>query len=263
MSQAEEHFRFGRSIIIKGEYMLEIALNGDNGYRSNIVMSKVGLKRFTPVIPKVISITHLFSEERLKVEKFIEDQFSKSYDASITQHYPMLMSVQDGDGNILAALGFRPAQNGALFLEQYLDGSVESVLSDHFDHAICRKDIIEIGSLASTTSGASIFLFIALNAWLEQQGYKMATITATHRLKRFFSMLKLDFVQLDQADPDRLPDHGKNWGNYYETRPRILAGSISQTQSRMNIMLKFHLADDEQQMSAHLYTLPAGTSADE
>ncbi len=66
--------------------MLQIALNGDNGYRSNIVMSEMALKRFTPVVPKVISITHLYSEERLKVEKFIEDHFSKSYDASITQH---------------------------------------------------------------------------------------------------------------------------------------------------------------------------------
>lgn len=243
--------------------MLEIALNGDNGYRSNIIMSEMGLKRFTPVIPKVISITHLYSEERLKVEKFIEAQFSKSYDANIKRHFPMLMSVQDGDSNILAALGFRPAQNEALFLEQYLDGSVENVLSDHFGHDIARKDIVEIGSLASTTSGASIFLFIALNAWLEQQGYKMAIITATHHLKRFFSTLKLDFIQLDQADPDRLPDQGKSWGNYYETCPRVLAGSISQTQSRMNKMLKFHLADDEQQLSAHLYTLPVGASADE
>ncbi len=243
--------------------MLQIALNGDNGYRSNIVMSEMALKRFTPVIPKVISITHLYSEERRRVEKFIEGQFSKCYDASITRHYPMLMSVQDGDGNILAALGFRPAKNEALFLEQYLDGPVENVLSENFDRIIPRNEVVEIGSLASTTSGSSIFLFIALNAWLEQQGYKMATITATHRLKRFFSMLKLDFIQLDQADPDRLPDHGKNWGNYYETRPRVLAGSISQTQSRMNKMLKFHLAEDEQQLSAHLYTLPAGTSADE
>jgi len=243
--------------------MLQIALNGDNGYRSNIVMSEVGLKRFTPVIPKVISITHLYSEERLKVEKFIEDQFSKSYDANIKRHYPMLMSVQDGDGNILAALGFRPAQNEKLFLEQYLDSAIENTLSEHLGKPIPREEVVEIGSLASTTSGASVFLFIALNAWLEQQGYKMATFTATRRLKRFFSMLKLDFIHLKQADPDCLPDHGKDWGTYYETHPRILAGSTSQTQSRMSKILNFHLADDIQQMSAHLYTLPAGTNSDE
>jgi len=233
--------------------MLQITLNGDDGYRNNIAMSKAGLKRFTPVIPKVISITHLYSEERLRVEKFIETQFAKSYDASITQHYPTLMSVQDDQGNILAALGFRPAQNEPLFLEQYIDTSIESSLSESFEKEISRKEVVEIGSLASTTSGASIFLFIALNAWLDQQGYKMATITATRRLKRFFTMLNLDFIQLEHADPDRLPGHGKDWGTYYDTCPRILAGSISQTQSRMNKMLSFHLTDTTPTMHAHLH----------
>lgn len=233
--------------------MLQIALNGDDGYRNNIAMSKTGLKRFTPVIPRVISITHLYSAERCRVEKFIEAEFAKSYDACITQHYPMLMSVQDDKGNILAALGFRPAQDEHLFLEQYIDTSIESSLSAHFEKEISREQVVEIGSLASTTSGASIFLFIALNAWLDQQGYTVATITATRRLKRFFSMLELDFIQLEQADPDRLPDHGKDWGTYYDTNPRILAGSISQTQSRMNKMLSFHLADNAPAMYTYLH----------
>jgi len=233
--------------------MLQIALNDDNGYRSNITLSKAGLRRFTPVIPTVITITQQLSKERCRVEKFIETQFAESYGATITQHYPMLMSVQDAEGNILAALGFRLAQDEPLFLEQYLDNSIEDSLNEHFEQVISRKQVVEIGSLASSTSGASIFLFITLNAWLDQQGYKMATITATRRLMRFFSMLKLDFVQLEQADPKRLPNHGKDWGTYYKTRPRILAGSISQTQSRMNIMLNFHLTDDTSNMSVHLY----------
>jgi len=233
--------------------MLQIALNGDNGYRNNIVLSKAGLKRFTPVIPRVISITHLYSEERFSVENFIETEFAASYSACITQHYPMLMSVQDDKGNILAALGFRSAENSTLFLEQYLDNSIESSLNKHFEKTVSRKEIVEIGSLTSTTPGASIFLFIALNAWLEQQGYKIATITATRKLMRFFSMLMLDFIQLEHADPNRLPDRGKNWGTYYKTHPRILAGFISQTQSRMNKMLNFHLADDLSILSAHLY----------
>ena len=237
----------------KGKNMLQIALNGDDGYRNNIALSEAGLKRFTPVIPKVISITHLYSKERSRVEQFIEAQFAKSYDANIKQHYPMLMSVQDDEGNILAALGFRPAQDEPLFLEQYIDTSIEKSLSEHFEKPVLRREVVEIGSLASTTSGASIFLFIALNAWLDQQGYVMATITATRRLKRFFSMLKLDFIQLENADPERLPDHGKDWGTYYDTCPRILAGSISQTQSRMNKMLSFHLTSDTPAMYAHLH----------
>ena len=58
----------------------------------------------------------------------------------------------------------------------------------------------------------------------ECMGY--ITVTATDFLHRYFSMLGLDSVTLGHADQSKLPDGGISWGSYYETSPRILAGSI-------------------------------------
>ena len=233
--------------------MLQIALDGDNGYRNKITLRKSGLRRFTPLIPKVISINQQLSKERRRVEEFIESRYEESFGARIKQHYPILMSVHDEQGNILAALGFRLAQHDTLFLEHYFDNSIEEQLSCQLQQTVARKDIVEIGNLASTKTGASIFLFIALNAWLEQQGFSFATITATHQLKRFFTTLKLDFIELVEADPARLANQAQHWGTYYSTQPSVLAGSISQTQSRMNKVLGFHLSEEPVCMFTRLF----------
>lgn len=233
--------------------MLHITLNNDQGYCNEIVLSKQGLKRFTKVVPSVIAITQAYSAERRRVERFIESTFSTRYHAKISEHYPILMSVRDANDTILAALGFRSADNNILFLEQYLDDPIEQVLTEHLSQPILRHDIIEVGNLAATTNGASIFLFISLNTWLKQQGYKTATVTATQGLKRFFSMLKLDFVQLGSAESQRVPNAEKQWGSYYQKKPQILAGSIVQTEARMHEILNVHLVDETSQMYSRLH----------
>ncbi len=167
-------------------------------------------------MPNVIAINHVQSAERRRVEQFIEEKFAKQYQATITQHYPTFMSVRDENDTILAAVGFRFAANSDLFLEQYLDQPIEQALATQQVAPVLRQDIVEMGSLAATTRGASIFLFMTLNAWLKQQGYTTAAVTATHSLQRFFSRLQLDFVHLGSADPQRLPNAGQQWGSYCE-----------------------------------------------
>jgi hypothetical protein len=233
--------------------MLHITLNNDLGYSNKITLSKQGLKRFTKVVPSVITITQAHSAERRRVERFIESTYSAHYSAKISEHYPILMSVRDANDTILAALGFRPADKNELFLEQYLDTSIEQVLTEHLLQPVFRHDIIEVGNLSATTSGASIFLFISLNAWLKQHGYKTVVVTATQGLKRFFSMLKLDYVQLGSAESQRVPNATKQWGSYYQKKPQILAGSIMQTEARMHEMLNVHFVDEIPQMYSRLH----------
>jgi len=38
---------------------------------------------------------------------------------------------------------------------------------------------------------------------------------------------------LGAARADRLPDHGRSWGTYYEQNPEILVGEIRQSSGRM------------------------------
>jgi hypothetical protein len=233
--------------------MLQVALQHDDGYQNQLLYNDLRLKRFTALTPKVIAITSLYSPERRRVERFLEREFRRAYNASIGEHYPILMSVQDDDGNILGALGFRDAGDEPLFLEQYLDEPIEVAITQAHDTVSSRREIVEVGNLASQATGASIFLFTALTAYLAQQGKKYITVTATDFLHRYFTRLGIDPAILGHADQSRLPDNGSSWGSYYETRPRILAGSIGPSCEKLQHYLQVSLVDEAAMLQAQLH----------
>lgn len=124
--------------------------------------------RFAPLRakPSVISIIPAFANDRAEVEKFITDIYAQAYDASIAVHYPILMSVRNAQGKILAATGFRSAACEKLFLENYLDAPIEALAG------VPREKIVEVGNLASNGGGASLFLFAAISAYLHNKVLK-------------------------------------------------------------------------------------------
>ncbi|GLK47646.1 hypothetical protein GCM10017620_06190 [Brevundimonas intermedia] len=165
-------------------------------------------------------------QERRRVEQFIEAAYAKAYGGQIQAHFPTLMSVQDEAGVIYAAVGFRHAAEAPLYLEQYLDGPVEAVLGQAVGAVIARAQVVEIGSLASSGRGATVFLFAAMAHHLQTAGLRFAVATATDELRRIFYKAGLGALQLARADPERLADGGGSWGAYYQADPVVLAGSI-------------------------------------
>ncbi|WP_304175464.1 thermostable hemolysin [Phenylobacterium aquaticum] len=185
------------------------------------------VRRFTRLQPGVISIHHLLQPERQRVEAYLEAAYAKAFDGQIRRHYPTLMSVQDRQGNIHAAVGFRLAARAPLFLEQYLDAPVEVALEARFGAPLRRAQVAEIGNLASDSPGASLFLFLALARHLDRQGCTHAVATATRQLRRGFARVGFATEHLTRAAPDRLPDQGADWGAYYSRDPQVLAGAIA------------------------------------
>jgi hypothetical protein len=164
--------------------------------------------------------------ERRRVERFIEDAYAEAYGGQIHAHYPTLMSVQDEAGAIYAVVGFRHAGEEPLFLEQYLDAPVEAVLGHSLGTAVDRGHVVEIGGLASSGQGATVFLFAAMARHLQREGLRFAVATATGELRRIFHKAGLGALQLAAADPRRLEDGGAAWGAYYQSDPVVLAGLI-------------------------------------
>ena len=58
---------------------------------------------------------------RAEVEAFIHAVFKNAYEADVTLFMPHLVALRDSNGILMAAFGLRPASEGPLFLEQYLD----------------------------------------------------------------------------------------------------------------------------------------------
>ncbi len=201
---------------------------------AKLLFNDAMVKRFTSLTPSVIDITMRFAPARIQVESFIQDIYRKSYGADIAVTYPTLMSVRNIKGEILAAAGFRLASEEPLFLEQYTEVAIEDVLGSLYSHAVTRKDVAEIGNLASSGNGASVFLYAAIASYLLNQGARYASVTGTDRLQRHFQAMGLNPHILCDAERRKLNSEQKNWGTYYDTQPRVLAGSLESSMCQLN-----------------------------
>lgn len=207
--------------------MLEITLVDDDGYAGRLRLDSDKVSRFTQLRPTVISISERLRPQRRQVEGFLEAAYATAFGGTIRTHYPILMSVWDGDETLHAAAGFRFAACQPLFLEQYLDQPVEEAVGEAFNGPVTRGEIAEIGNLAANSPGASIFLFLALAGYLQQHGCRYATATSTRQLRRMFRQVGFGVSPLQDARPERLTTGSADWGSYYEHDPVVMAGEIA------------------------------------
>ncbi len=217
--------------------MLKLRLHENDLNTANLYLHPGRMKRVSRLVPSVIDITGRFEPDRQRVEDFIKDIYARSYGADISVDYPILMSVRDDSGKVLAAVGFRYAAQEALFLEQYTGAPVDMLLD------VPRTQIVEIGNLASAGNGASIFLYAALASYLDFKGIRYATITGTDFLHRSFERLGLAPQKLCDADVSSLHSNGQNWGAYYDTNPRVLAGCVDKSVAKLKKALGAEFED--------------------
>ncbi len=209
----------------------------NNPQNAQLLFDAARIRHLTSLTPSVIDITRCFMPERLRVETFIRDIYHAHYAADITVTYPALMSVRNADGEILAAVGFRLASEAPLFLEQYTRQPIEQVLKPLYRNHIARHEIVEIGNLASAGKGASIFLFGAIASYLLSHGIRYATVTGTEQLRKRFRLLGLEPHTICDADRGLLETAENNWGSYYATQPKVLAGSLDASMQQLNRQL--------------------------
>lgn len=174
-----------------------------------------------------LQLDHKFSADRPVIEHYISARFYESYQAEITSFLPYLLSTHN-DNKLSAALGFQPAnETSPLFLETYLDDEIQVVISAMTGQIVARDKIAEIGNLTSSRRGSSQMLFILIAAILHEAGFDWVVFTATKQVQQILDKLNLHTIQLCEADPRRLADHGQSWGSYYNNNPKVLAGNLA------------------------------------
>lgn len=166
------------------------------------------------------------SVERARVEAYIRARFAAAHDASITHFLPFLISVGRGPRDC-AAVGLAMAARGRLFAETYLHAPAEEVIAAQRGAPVARAQILEIGNLVSTWKGSSLLLFVFLSELIARLGHRYVLFTATPEVERSLARLGYAPVALAPADPARLPDHGVQWGRYYERAPRVVYGEVA------------------------------------
>ncbi|MEE2732485.1 MAG: thermostable hemolysin [Pseudomonadota bacterium] len=165
-------------------------------------------------------------EGRSRVERFIAARFRKVHGALVHSFLPTLISLEAAGGEILAAIGVRSAQTEKLFLEHYLNQSIELEIS-HLSRMPCvRRDVIEVGNLAGGQRGISRCFFAVLAAVLQEWGARWLACTGTAGVANVFHRLGIQPFEIMLAQPERLPGGGAEWGRYYEHQPTVMVGEI-------------------------------------
>ena len=234
--------------------MFRLRFDEDGQYSGELTLRQLTWRNRLATRPSVVSILPSLAPERALVERFITEVYARAYGARIRVQYPVLMSIRDRDGKLLAALGFRPAAEQALFLERYLEQPVESLL------VVPRSHIVEIGNLASAGGGTSLFLYAALAAYLHHKGFTWAVATGTGTLEQRLVQLGLQPRKLACAAPLSLQPADEDWGRYYEARPSVLAGSIETGLRRLQRRLGADYRESRPRLFPRLhYPAQAGT----
>ncbi|MFO0990677.1 MAG: thermostable hemolysin [Hyphomicrobiales bacterium] len=182
------------------------------------------------ILPHQIVVSALAKDDdkRRAAEALINRRYQAQFGIGIEVDYPLLLTLAKRSGEVLAAVGLRCAADGPLFLEQYLDRPIELELARHGLGTHRREKIVELGSLASVSNSASLYLVAAMAAYMEARRYRVATVTGTRRLRRLFSLFDFKIKTLAAARQERLADQRTDWGSYYNDDPWVLAGTVRQ-----------------------------------
>ena len=165
------------------------------------------------------------------VTTLIADRYAAVHGAVPAVDYPHFCVVAD-ECVPHAALGYRRASEGALFLESYLDGSVEELVSRQFGRPVDRGSIVEIGAHASDRSRATLSLWArAAEALGRDSDVAVAVLTAG--MRAMFRRLGIAFAEIAPATPGRVADGPNAWGRYYDSDPSVCAGEIAPARARL------------------------------
>jgi len=176
---------------------------------------------------RVVELHTEDSLQRTEVEQFIREVYAERFGARLGVLMPVLAALSDGNRGVQAAAGLRPAVLGPLFVEQYLDASIEQVVESTTGHRVARSRIIEVGNLATRLPGIARVLFVALTQCLYERGFDWVVFAGTTDVRAIFRRMGIELVSLGPADPNRLGDARRDWGSYYDNQPVVMAGSIA------------------------------------
>lgn len=160
------------------------------------------------------------------IVEFIQQRYAAEHGANAPVAYSSFISRMRSDERG-AALGYRRASEGPLFLEAYLDAPVEQMLRPALGVELPRSAIIEIGSLAgnSCTSLLSLWHRAAHELSADAQ---LGVAVLTRPLRGMLRRLGITLHELVPADGSRLGAARAQWGRYYDTDPVVCAGSLQE-----------------------------------
>lgn len=158
--------------------------------------------------------------------------FARSFGAEITpdpeEFIAYVAPGDDGRDAVQACIGVSFPENGPVFLERYLEGSLEETLSRETGQPIERHQIVQLGSVASVQPLAGAEIYRAFPLISTCLGRSYAVMTMTDRSARLAARIGLITHRLCEADGSRLePEELATWGTFYDQKPAVRWGTLA------------------------------------
>lgn len=163
---------------------------------------------------------------RDELEGFVRDVFTAKHGARVCSFMPTLLAMRNEAGAVCSVAGFRCADKQELFLERYLDEPVERALGSAANQPVSRSQIVEVGNLAGVSCRSAVRLVLELPRILLDRGHRWMVFTATDTLRGLLESYRAPLLDLAPATASRAHNTGDDWGRYYESHPRVMAGHL-------------------------------------
>lgn len=170
--------------------------------------------------------------EETFIRSFIADTFARHHNAKLESFCDHLVGVCAQSGELLAAAGYNLAEDGPLFLEQYLDVPIQQHVLNTLGFEIQRHEVAEVGNLAALQAGGARLLIEMMTKHLHAEGRRWVAFTATQSLINSFHRMGLSPVVLAPALPHRVKNAAA-WGTYYQNHPQVVLGDIQLGNQRL------------------------------
>jgi len=162
---------------------------------------------------------------------FIQTRYAAVHGATASVSYSRFMSCMSS-ARQGAALGFRRASEGPLFLEVYLDAPIEQVLTEQLAWQVRRARVVEIGSLAANSPQDLIRLRCAAACELVEES-DVGVAVLTQRLRKMLRRIGVTLYELAPAMPERLGSQSTCWGRYYSNDPVVCASELADARRQL------------------------------
>ena len=164
--------------------------------------------------------------ERQQVEEYISLKYREMHKATLS-HFSSTLFVGTANQQTQVAIGIEQLQSHQAFLEQYLEQPIEQTLKKITQQDVARNKIVEIGNLASQNMEYAKMIVAFLVFYLTLEEVEWAVCTGTIAVRYVLQQMGLHFQVLEKADPDVLGEAKKQWGNYYQQKPLVLAINVA------------------------------------
>ncbi|MFC8128443.1 thermostable hemolysin [Streptomyces sp. NPDC057302] len=172
--------------------------------------------------------TPVWLESASLVSKVFGTRFGAQVAPNPDQFIAYVGQQDGGPEEVEACIGISFPENGPIFLERYLDGTIEDALCEAAEQEVRRHQIVQLGSVASLKNMAGAEIYRALPLIQACLGRSYAVMTMTNRSAALAKRLGLITHRLCDADGTRLgAEELARWGTFYDQRPAVRWGRLA------------------------------------